>query len=74
VLFPYDTRREFATKGKVPVKATFNGLPYTGSLTKYGHPLHSLARDKAKQHSMEIQLEETRAELRRGTKLPKNGE
>jgi hypothetical protein len=32
VLFPYDTETEFATKGKVPVKATFNGVPYTGSL------------------------------------------
>ena len=28
VLFPYDTGKEFATKGKVPVKATFNGVPY----------------------------------------------
>jgi len=26
---------------KVPVKATFDGVPYTGSLIKYGHPLHS---------------------------------
>src|ERR1700739_2715351 len=42
VLFPYDTAKEFATKGKVPVKATFNGVPYTGSLIKYGHPQHSL--------------------------------
>ena len=25
VLFPYDTEKEFDTKGKVPVKATFNG-------------------------------------------------
>ena len=47
VLFPYDTVKEFATKGKVPVKATFDGLPYTGSLIKYGHPLHSLGMPKA---------------------------
>jgi hypothetical protein len=47
VLFPYDTKKEFATKGRVPVKATFNGLPYTGSLIKYGHPLHSLGMPKA---------------------------
>ena len=47
VLFPYDTEKEFATKGRVPVKATFNGLPYTGSLIKYGHPLHSLGVPKA---------------------------
>ena len=42
VLFPYDTEKEFATKGKVPVKATFDGVPYTGSLIKYGNPLHIL--------------------------------
>jgi hypothetical protein len=47
VLFPYDTGKEFATKGKVPVKATFNGVPYAGSLIKYGHPLHSLGMPKA---------------------------
>ena len=34
VLFPYDTEKEFATKGKVPVKATFNGVSYTGSLVQ----------------------------------------
>ncbi len=42
VLFPYDTEKEFGTKARVPVKATFNGLPYSGSLIKYGHLLHSL--------------------------------
>jgi Domain of unknown function (DUF1905)/Bacteriocin-protection, YdeI or OmpD-Associated len=42
VFFPFDTQKEFATKGKVPVKATFDGVPYTGSLIKYGHPLHML--------------------------------
>jgi len=47
VLFPYDTGKEFGTKGKVPVKATFDGVPYTGSLIKYGHPLHSLGMPKA---------------------------
>ena len=40
VLFPYDTQKEFGTKGRVPVKANFNGVPYTGSLIKYGNPLH----------------------------------
>jgi hypothetical protein len=38
VLFPYDTETEFATRGKVSVKATFDGVPYTGSLMKYGGP------------------------------------
>ena len=42
VLFPYDTEKEFATKGKVPVKATFNGVTYAGSLIKYGQPQHML--------------------------------
>ncbi|HEY3132271.1 MAG TPA: YdeI/OmpD-associated family protein [Acidobacteriota bacterium] len=47
VLFPYDTEVEFGTKGKVPVKATFNGVPYTGSLIKYGNPQHMLGLLKA---------------------------
>ena len=47
MLFPYDTEKEFATKGKVPVKATFDGAPVQGSLIKYGHPLHSLGILKA---------------------------
>ena len=47
VLFPYDTGKEFGTKGRVPVKATFNGVPYTGSLIKYGNPLHMLGIVKA---------------------------
>jgi Domain of unknown function (DUF1905) len=47
VLFPHDTEKEFATKGKVPVKATFNGVPYSGSLIKYGNPLHMLGVLKA---------------------------
>jgi bifunctional DNA-binding transcriptional regulator/antitoxin component of YhaV-PrlF toxin-antitoxin module len=53
VLFPYDTGKEFATKGKVPVKATFDGVPYTGSLIKYGHPLHSLGIPKAIREQIE---------------------
>jgi Bacteriocin-protection, YdeI or OmpD-Associated/Domain of unknown function (DUF1905) len=47
VLFPYDSVKEFATKGKVPVKATIDGARYQGSLIKYGHPLHSLGILKA---------------------------
>jgi Bacteriocin-protection, YdeI or OmpD-Associated/Domain of unknown function (DUF1905) len=42
ILFPYDTQKEFATKGRVPIKATFDGVPYTGSLVKYGQPQHML--------------------------------
>ena len=47
MLFPYDTSKEFATKGKVPVKATFDKVSYTGSLIKYGKPLHLLGMPKA---------------------------
>jgi bifunctional DNA-binding transcriptional regulator/antitoxin component of YhaV-PrlF toxin-antitoxin module len=47
VLFPYDTEKEFATRGKVPVKATFNGAAYTGTLIKYGQPQHMLPLLKA---------------------------
>ena len=42
ILFPYDAEKEFATKGRVPIKATFDGVPYTGSLVKYGQPQHML--------------------------------
>lgn len=42
MLFPYDVQKEFGTKGRVPVKAEFNGVPYTGTLVKYGHPQHML--------------------------------
>ena len=47
VLFPYDVEKEFGCKGRVPVKARFNGVPYTGSLIKYGNPLHMLPILKA---------------------------
>jgi hypothetical protein len=47
VLFPYDTVKEFATKGRVPVQATFAGAPYTGSLFKYGNALHMLGISRA---------------------------
>lgn len=47
VLFPFDVEKEFGTKGKVPVKATFNGVRYAGSLIKYGNPLHMLPMLKA---------------------------
>ena len=47
VFFPFDVEKEFGTKGRVPVKATFNGVPYTGSLIKYGSPQHMLPMLKA---------------------------
>jgi hypothetical protein len=42
VYFPYNVEEEFGTRGRVPVKATFDGVPYSGSMVKYGAPLHIL--------------------------------
>jgi hypothetical protein len=47
VFFPFDVQEEFGTKGRVPVKATIDGVPYTGSLVKYGSPRHMLGVLKA---------------------------
>jgi hypothetical protein len=47
VLFPYDTEAEFATRGRVPVKATLGGISYAGSLMTCGGPHHMLALVKA---------------------------
>jgi hypothetical protein len=47
VFFPFDTEKEFGTKGRVPVKATFDGAAYSGSLVKYGAPQHILPMLKA---------------------------
>ena len=47
VLFPYDTLQEFASKGSIPVQATFDGIPYTGSLMACGGPHHMLGILKA---------------------------
>lgn len=47
VLFPHDVEKEFGSRGKVPVKATFDGVAYTGSLIKYGAPQHMLPMLKA---------------------------
>jgi len=46
-LFPYDVQEEFDTRGRIAVKATFDGVPYAGSLVKYGHPQHMLPVLKA---------------------------
>ncbi len=35
VRFPYDIRKEFG-KGRLKVVATFDGLPYTGSIVNMG--------------------------------------
>jgi hypothetical protein len=47
VHFPYDVEKKFGTRGAVPVQATFNGVPYTGSLMKCGPSQHMLGILKA---------------------------
>ena len=47
ILFPYDVEEEFGTRGRVPVNVTFDGVPYKGSLVKYGQPQHMLGILKA---------------------------
>jgi hypothetical protein len=42
VVFPYDVEKEFGTRGRVPVKVTFDGLPYAGSLVRCGAEQHML--------------------------------
>jgi len=42
VYFPYNVEEEFGTRGRVPVKATFDGVPYSGSLVTCGAQQHML--------------------------------
>jgi len=47
VSFPYDVEKAFGTKGRVPVKVTFDNVADTGSLIKYGAPQHMIGVPKA---------------------------
>jgi hypothetical protein len=47
LVFPFDTEKEFGTKGKVPVHATLDGVPERSALFRYGPPQHLLAVRKA---------------------------
>jgi hypothetical protein len=42
VFFPYDTKQEFGTRAQIRVKASFDGVSYSGALVKYGPPQHML--------------------------------
>ena len=50
MLSHYDTEKEFAAKGKAPVKSAFNGVPYTGSLIKYHNSLRMMGAPKSILH------------------------
>jgi bifunctional DNA-binding transcriptional regulator/antitoxin component of YhaV-PrlF toxin-antitoxin module len=47
VFFPFDVEKEFGTRGKVPIKVTFDGVPDTSGLFKYGYPQHLIGVPKA---------------------------
>jgi len=47
ILFPYDVEKEFGARGRIPVKVAFDGVSYTGTMIKYGHPQHMLPILKA---------------------------
>jgi hypothetical protein len=42
VEFPHDVEKLYGVKGRVPVKVTFDGIPYRGSMVKMGGPRHIL--------------------------------
>lgn len=52
VVFPFDVEKEFGAKGRVAVKATFDGVSYTGSLMKCGPGRHMLGILKAIQEQI----------------------
>src|SRR5215510_635706 len=47
VVFPYDTEKEFGTKGKVPVGVTIDGVADRGGLFTMGTTFHMLGVPKA---------------------------
>ncbi|MES2390850.1 MAG: YdeI/OmpD-associated family protein [Acidobacteriota bacterium] len=46
VIFPHNVQQEFGRKGRIPVQAKLDGLPYTGSLMTCGTEYHLLAVPK----------------------------
>ena len=76
ILFPYDVEKEFGVKGRVPIQATFDGVPYTGSLIRYGRPQHMLGLLKSirerigKQPGDTIDVELWKDEAERTVEIP----
>lgn len=76
VLFPYDTEKEFGVKGRVPIKAAFDGVVYTGSLLKCGPSQHMLGLLKSireqigKQPGDTISVELWKDEAERTVEVP----
>ena len=47
VFFPFDMLESFGTTGKVRVSGIIDGVPYSGTLLKYGFPHHILGTRKS---------------------------
>ncbi|MDX1477867.1 MAG: YdeI/OmpD-associated family protein [Saprospiraceae bacterium] len=47
IVFPYDVKAEFGIIGRVPVKVTFDGVPYRGSLVRMGTDCHVIGLTRA---------------------------
>ena len=78
VLFPYDIEKEFALRGRVPVKATLNGVAYAGSLMTHGGPhpmlgvLKTIRQQIGKGPGNMINVEVWRDDSARALELPAN--
>ena len=76
VIFPYEVEKEFGTKGKVPVKVTFDGVADAGSLMKWGTPfyfvgLHKSIREEiGKQPGDTVEVELWKDEEERTIEVP----
>ncbi len=76
VFFPYDVQKEFGTLGRVPVKVKFDGVPYTGTMIRYGAPQHMLPMLKAireqigKQPGDMVDVEVEKDETERTVEIP----
>jgi hypothetical protein len=56
VLFPFDVETEFGVKGRVPVRASINGIPYAGSLSNCGGRRHGLGILKSIRNQIEANI------------------
>jgi len=76
VLFPYNVEKEFGVKGRVPVQATFDGIPYAGSLMRCGAQQHmlgilkSIQEQTGKQIGDPIKVEIWKDEQERTVEIP----
>ncbi len=56
VLFPFDVETEFGVKGRVPIRASINGIPYAGSLSNCGGGRHVLGILKSIRNQIEAKI------------------